>query len=130
MDRNIYIADEIVGLAEYIGALDDLDRYNCWQDEKTQEGYNHKPTKTFEEFANGYIKSRWIATIVRNGDSTPVGSIFLSPENTLPDLAIMIYEPHRGKGFGTRAFSLGVRYCFDTLGLETIYAGSYQLLGG
>jgi RimJ/RimL family protein N-acetyltransferase len=125
MDRKIYVSDEVISLSEYIDALDDSDCYNCWQDKETQVGYNHKFTKTFDEYTNGFTHSRFTATIIKTHDKTPVGSIFLSPENTLPDLAIFIYKPYWGKGFGTRAFMLGVRYCFEVLKLTCIYAGCY-----
>jgi RimJ/RimL family protein N-acetyltransferase len=49
----------------------------------------------------------------------------VSSEDTPPDLALMIYKPYRGMGYGTRAFALGVRYCFEVLNLDTIFAGCY-----
>ena len=55
------------------------------KDEETQKGYNFKFVKSFENFTNAGVQSRFIATIVRKLDDTCVGSIFLSPENTLPD---------------------------------------------
>ncbi len=125
MERKTYIADEVICLSEYIPALDDLDYYHCWQDNDTQSGYNHKSTQSFAEFAGGAKKSRFIATIIKRSDNVSIGSIFVSPENTLPDLAIMLYPPYRGCGYGTRAFALGVSYCFDVLQLEHIYAGCY-----
>ena len=125
MEREVYLSDDVVSLSEYIESEDDLDCYNCWQDEETQSGYNHKSTETFEEFSKGTIKSRFIATIIRLSDNISIGSIFLSSEDTPPDLAIMIYKPYREKGYGTRAFSLGVKYCFEILALDYIYAGCY-----
>lgn len=47
MNRKIYLSDEFVSLSEYIDSEDDLDCYNCWQDEDTQSGYNHKFTESF-----------------------------------------------------------------------------------
>ena len=126
MDRKIYISDEVICLAEYIDSKDDLDCYNCWQDEETQSSYNWKITKTFEEWANDTeIKARFIATIIRLSDGACVGSIFLSPEDTPPDLAFMIYKPYRKQGYGTRAFMLGAKYCLETFKLDKIYAGCY-----
>lgn len=126
MDRKIYLSDNVISLAEYIESKDDLDCYNCWTDEETQSGYNHKLTKTFDEWSRETtIKSRFIATIIRLSDNACVGSIFLSPENTPHDLAIMIYTPYRKQGYGTRAFSLGIKYCFEVLKLDKIYAGCY-----
>ena len=125
MDRAIYRSDGVISLCEYIDAMDDIDCYRCWQDEETQQGYNHETTETFDEFAQGSIRSRFMATVVRNADRANVGVIFLSSEGTLPDLAIMIYRPYRKKGYATRAFSLGVAYCFDAFKLDRIYAGCY-----
>ncbi|MDR0288400.1 MAG: GNAT family N-acetyltransferase [Clostridiales bacterium] len=125
MKRRIYLSDEILNLSEYIETEDDLDCYNCWQDEETQSGYNHKSTETFEKFSKDAIKSRFIATIIRQSDNASIGSIFISPEDTPPDLAIMIFKPYRGNGYGTRAFLLGVKYCFEVLSLDYVYAGCY-----
>ena len=126
MERKIYISDNILSLSEYIDSEDDLDRYNCWQDEETQNGYNHKSTGTFDEWSKRQQSTpRFIAAIIRLSDNISVGSIFLSPENTPPDLAIMIYKPYRKQGYGTRAFLLGIEYCFKVLQLDKIYAGCY-----
>ncbi len=126
MNRKIYISNDILNLSEYIVDPDDIDLYNCWLDPETQTGYNHKFTKSFEEFREGEIKSRFIATIMRCADNACIGSVFVSPENCLPDLAIMMYKPYRNQGFGTMAFSLGVKYCFETLKLDKIFAGCYE----
>ncbi|MCL2528053.1 MAG: GNAT family N-acetyltransferase [Defluviitaleaceae bacterium] len=125
MNRKTYISDDAIALAEYIPSEDAQDQYNCWQDEGTQSGYNYKRTESFEEYYSSGIKSRFIATIIRLSDQARVGAIFLSPEDTEPDLAIMIYKPFRGAGCGTRAFLLGTHYCFDVLGLEYVYAGCF-----
>ena len=124
--RNIYCADDTIELSEHIGELDDMDCFRCWQDEETQKGYNVKFVKSFESFTNAGVQSRFIATVIRKTDGICVGSIFLSPESTLPDLAIMIYRPYRRKGYASRAFLLGTQYCFDKFNLECIYAGCYQ----
>ena len=126
MERKIYLLDEVLSLSEYIELEDDLGSYHCWQDEETQSGYNHKFTLSFEEWAeNRSIKPRFIATIKMLSDNATIGAIFLSPEDTPPDLAIMIYKPYRGKGYGTRAFLLGIKYCFESLSLDYLYAGCY-----
>ena len=126
MDRKVYIGDEIVSLIEYIDSQDDVDCYHCWQDEETQKGYNLKFTRSFEEWsANTSIKSRFIATIKRLSDDVSMGAIFLSPEGTSPDLAILIYKPYRGNGYGVRAFSLGIKHCFEAFSFDYITAGCY-----
>ena len=124
MDRKIYLSDGLVSLAEHIDSEDDWDCYNCWLDEETQSGYNFKLTKSFEEWTAGK-NARFTAAIIRLSDNAGIGAVFLSPENTPPDLAIMIYKPYRGKGYGPRAFSLGAKYCFENLSLDYIYAGCY-----
>jgi RimJ/RimL family protein N-acetyltransferase len=126
MNRKIYIKNSQLSLSEYIADLDDLDNYYCWQEPETQKGYNYKRTDPFKEFTIDSIKSRFIATIIRYSDSACIGSIFVSPMNTLPDLAIMIYKPYRNQGYGTIAFSLGTQYCFETLKLDKLFAGCYE----
>ncbi len=126
VNRKICITNDTLSLSEYIADLDDIDQYNCWLDLETQTGYNHMFTGTFEEFRKGEIKSRFTATITRCADNACMGSVFVSPENGLPDLAIMMYKPYRNQGFGTMAFSLGVKYCFETLKLDKIFAGCYE----
>ena len=126
MERKVYLSDDVLSLSEYIEAKDDLDCYHCWQDEETQSGYNHKPIRSYKEWSeNTTIKSRFIATIKRLSDNISIGAIFLSPEDTPPDLAIMVFKPYRGNGYGTRAFLLGVKYCFEVLLLDYVYAGCY-----
>ncbi|NJP40188.1 GNAT family N-acetyltransferase [Oscillospiraceae bacterium HV4-5-C5C] len=126
MSQKVYISNGYLSLSEYVKDIDDIDCYNCWRNPETQKGYNHRVTAAFDEFRNGGIKSRFKATITRCADRARVGLIFVSPENTLPDLAIMIYQPYRRLGYGTAAFELGVQYCFDQLKLDKIFAGSYE----
>ncbi len=125
MERKIYITDGVLSLAEYVDALDDRALYDCWLDEATQRGYNFKRDETFEEFSSSESRCRFEATILRCSDGAAIGHISVSPENSPPDLAIMLYRPYRGQGYGTRAFSIAVRYCFETLQLDEIYAGCY-----
>jgi RimJ/RimL family protein N-acetyltransferase/predicted nucleotidyltransferase len=95
-------------------------------DRTTQDGFNFAMSESFDEYGNKPVRSRFIATIIRLEDCTPVGSIFLSDTDTPPDLAIMIYPSFRGMGYGTRAFRMGVKYCFDTLCLGYVTAGCYE----
>ncbi|MCL2189939.1 MAG: GNAT family N-acetyltransferase [Defluviitaleaceae bacterium] len=126
MDRKIYISDGEISLSEYIASEDDLAFYHCWKEDERQSAFNHKFTDSFEEWsASTSIKSRFMATIKRLSDNESIGAIFLSPEDSPPDLAIIVYKPYRGSGYGTRAFSLGTKYCFDILSLNRIYAGCY-----
>lgn len=124
--RKIFMADDTLSLAERIPQFDDAKDYECWQDRETQDGYNFKLEGTLEDFCILPSKSRFIATIQRNSDGACVGSIFLSPEGSLPDLAIMIYKPFRRQGYGTTAFLLGIKYCFEILNISSLYAGCYE----
>ena len=125
MERERYIEDDVLSLSEFIGTADNEACWHCWRDEDTQRGYNHRMTSTLAEFTNGGITTGGFhATIIRKADGTPVGGIFLS-EGAMPDLAIMIYPPHRRQGYAARAFALGAAYCFDTFRMPRLYAGCY-----
>ena len=126
MDRKIYISNETLALAEYIPEIDAPNDYECWQDKAMQDGYNFKMSMTREAFCGRPIRARFIAAILRRSDRAVIGSISLSPEGSPPDLAIMLYEPFRHQGYGPLAFSLGVKYCFDELKLDRLYAGCYE----
>jgi len=125
MDREIYISGGAVSLAEYLPA-DARDCYDCWLDPDVQSGYNYAIKQTFKEFADMKPKGRFFAVIVENETGNAAGVIGLSPEGSPPDLAIRLFRPYRGKGYGTEAFLLGIAYCFDALKLDKIYAGCYQ----
>lgn len=125
-ERKVFIKNDIISLAEYMPS-DDVDGYNDWLDEETQRGYNHKFTKTFDEYSKEGLAFPFEASIVLNKNNSLIGSIGVSEMNDLqlPDLAIRIFKPYRNQGFGTMAFAMGAKYCFDFLGLEKIYAGCY-----
>jgi len=124
MERKTYIGSDNLSLVEYLSE-DDMDSYNNWLDPETQRSYNFAFTDTFEDYAKKVIKQRFLASIMLIKTELIVGTIGLSPEGSTPDLAIWIYKPYRNKGYGTKAFSLGIRYCFDTLKLDKIHAGCY-----
>lgn len=126
MNRKVYIANENLSLAEYCPAMDNEPYFECWQDPATQDGYNYKMRDTLEEFCERPTRSRLLAVIIRNEDSKPLGIVSLSPEDSLPDLAIMLYKPYRGQGYGTNAFSLAAKYCMEAFGFECLYAGCYE----
>lgn len=126
MNRKIYIANQELSLAEYCQDLDDQPHYECWQDPATQDGYNYKMCDTLEEFCNRPIRSRLLAVVIRNEDNEPLGIVSLSPAGSPPDLAIMLYKIHRGKGYGTKAFALASKYCLGAFALDNIYAGCYE----
>lgn len=126
MNRKVYIANENLSLAEYCPAMDNEPYFECWQDPATQDGYNYKMRDTLEEFCVRPTRSRLLAVIIRNEDSKPLGIVSLSPEDSLPDLAIMLYKPYRGQGYGTNAFSLAAKYCMEAFGFDCLYAGCFE----
>lgn len=125
-NRKVFVSNDVLSLVDHLSPIDDIKDYECWQDKATCDGYNYKMKDTLEEFCNRPIKSRFLATIQRNSDKACIGLISVSPEGSLPDLAIMIYKPFRHQGYGTIAFSLAVQYCFDVLKFDRLYAGCYE----
>ena len=127
--RKIYIGGGAVSLAEYLPETDARKCYDSWFDPEVQSGYNFVRKDTFEEYAKkGCVEvagQRFHAVIISNGTREVIGAIGLSPEGTPPDLSIRIFKPHCGRGYGAEAFALGVKYCFDALNFDRIYAGCY-----
>jgi RimJ/RimL family protein N-acetyltransferase len=124
MHRKIYIKNDVLSLSEYLPS-DNYENYNDWLDTDTQNGYNFKINDNFYEFQKREVKSRFNTSIIRSSDGAFIGIIGVSPINTPPDLAIRIFNPYRRQGYGTNAFKLGIKYCFETLKLDKIYAGYY-----
>ena len=124
--RKIFMQNDMISLAEHLPE-DDLDCYNDWLDKETQKGYNHEFDQTFEEYCNQEFVPLFDAAIILNKNNKLIGSIGISTENPLelPDMSIRIFKPYKNQGFGTTAFKLGAKYCFDILGFEKIYAGCY-----
>ena len=125
MIRKKYISNETVSLVEFLDE-DIREYYNNWFDSETQSGFNMVLSQSYEEYLQRDRKQRWLASIVLNDSQQAIGVIALSPSTSPPDLAIWIYRGHRGKGYGTIAFKLGIEYCFDVLRLDCIYAGCYE----
>ncbi|NLO46959.1 MAG: GNAT family N-acetyltransferase [Clostridiales bacterium] len=125
MARKIYASTDALILSEPLES--DLPIcYNAWRDPDTERGYNHKCTDSFEDFCVWQKKPRRLfASIVCNENNTVIDFLMLSPEGTEPDLAIVLSKPFRNRGYGTAAFSLGVKYCLDILKYDRIYAGCY-----
>ena len=126
MTRIIFTANETLSLAQYIDELDDPENYANWLDSETQSGYNYCMTDTYEEYHSKAAAFRFIAVILRNADHKIIGVISLSPNQEEPDLAIRLYRPFRGQGYGTNAFALALKYCFEAFSLPLIYAGCYE----
>ena len=129
-ERKIFVKNDIINLSEYLPE-DYLECYNSWFDEEVQRGYNFKRTNTFEEYMtqnNERKEQQYIAgcAIILNENNKLIGSVGVSmfPDEE-KDLTIIIFKPYRNQGFGTMAFALGAKYCFDVLELEKICAGCY-----
>lgn len=90
------------------------------------DAYCNRWEISYEAFKNRPVRSRFQAVIIRKNDNAVIGTISMSPENALPDLAIMIYKPYRKLGYGTKAFALALKYCFNAFNLDRIYAGCYE----
>lgn len=126
MKRKVYTGNRELSLAEYCPTIDNAECYACWKDPATEDGYNYKMPDSLEEFCTRPMRSRLLAVILRSADGKPLGIVSLSPEDSPPDLAIMLYQPYRGKGYGTKAFSLAAQYCLKAFELECLYAGCYE----
>jgi len=128
MKRPIFIEDDVLSLVQYTHE-DDMDLYNCWLDIGTQKGYNVKfNNESFDPSKTQDISQfPFWATIYDRFNEKFVGVVRLSPPPYDDcDLAIWIYKPYRNMRYGSRAFRLGVMYCFHELQLEKIGAGCYE----
>ena len=129
-ERKIFVKNDTISLAEHLPE-DNWDLYNGWFDEEIQKGFNFKITKTFEEYVAQNIERKEFhltsnCAIILNESNKLIGSIGVSMFPGEPDdMSIRIFKPYRNQGFGTIAFSLGVKYCFEILKLDKIYAGCY-----
>jgi RimJ/RimL family protein N-acetyltransferase len=124
LNREKYIENDIICLAKIIES-DYKILYDSWNEEDTILGYNYKLPYTFDEYRKkGDQNSNWGAVIIRLEDNQVIGRIGISAG--LPDLSITIFKPYQSQKYGTTAFLLGVKYCFEVLDLDKIYAGSYE----
>ena len=122
--REIYIKNDTICLSQCIES-DYRAIYDSWNEVDVICNYNWKIPHTFDEYcANLKSSDNWGAVIIRLLDDKLIGRIGIS--SGLPDLTITIFEEFRAKQLGTMAFALGVRYCFEVLGLDKIYAGCYE----
>jgi len=130
IERKVYIKNDIISLTEHLPE-DNEELYNGWLDEEVQKGFNFKLDKTFDEWLSRNIEREEFhltsnCAVILNENNKLIGSIGVSMFPDEPDdLSIRIFKPYRKQGFGTMAFALGAKYCFDVLGLEKIYAGCY-----
>ena len=129
-DRKIYVKNDVISLAECLPE-DYRDLYDGWLDEEVQRGYNHRFNQTFEEYVKQNSereKSNLVSNcaVILNGNNKLIGSVGVAMFPDAPnDMSIRIFKPYRSQGYGSMAFMLGVKYCFDVLNLDKIYAGSY-----
>ena len=134
MERKIFIEDTKLSLVQYTRD-DDIDFYNCGRDIDTQKGFNYKRSDKPEiqdissqfPFTQNIEDYPFWAAIFSKENKKFIGVVRLSPPPYNDcDLAIWIYKPYRYMGFGTRAFYLGTKYCFENLGIEVVGAGCYE----
>jgi len=129
MDRKKYIENDVLCLAECLEA-DNKILYESWNEHETIWGYNWKIPHSFDEYCTNFKNDNssnswsWGAVIMRLEDNAVIGRIGLSAG--LPDLTITIFKAYRNQQYGTMAFLLGVRYCFEILKLDKIYAGCFE----
>ena len=127
MNRKKYIENNVICLAERLESDNEI-LCESWNEKETVWGYNWKLPYSFDEycenFKNDNNSNNWGAVIMRLEDNEIIGRIGISAG--LPDLTVTIFKPYRNQRYGTMAFSLGVRYCFETLKLAKIYAGCYE----
>jgi RimJ/RimL family protein N-acetyltransferase len=126
VDRSDFIENIELSLVKY-SHDDDRGMYECWLDIDTQKGYNGVFDESFEKFQKEYIsRFHFYSSIIEKKSKKIIGAVRLSPPEYEPDLAIWIFKSYRNKGYGYKAFSLGLRYCFNKLKLEKVGAGCYE----
>lgn len=125
MNRNEYTSNDTLSLVEYL-KTDDIALYKNWCDPETQQGYNGIYFSSFEEFeSRDSLRNRFFAMIRLSGTNEIIGSVGISPPETIPDLAIWIFKPYRKQGYGTLAFMLATKYAIEVLGITGLHAGAY-----
>ena len=125
MNRITYTSNEILSLVEYQKS-DDRALYENWQDPEMQRGFNGIYFTSFEEFEKrDSLRCRFFAMIWLNSTSEIIGSVGISPPETVPDLSIWIFAPYRKQGYGTSAFVLAAKYATDELKIAELHAGAY-----
>jgi RimJ/RimL family protein N-acetyltransferase len=120
----IYIEDERILLAEFTEHDCEL-AYRSWLEDDVVAAYNFRLNRTFPEYLEFSRNAPWGAAIRDKASGTSVGRIGISP-GTYPDLTITIYKDYRGLGYGTAACKLAIRYAFEHLKLDRLYAGCYE----
>ena len=129
-ERKVYVKNDIISLAEYL-QKDYQELYDGWLDEEVQRGYNFKWNKSFEQYLAESLEREELnytsnCAIILNENNQLIGAIGVSRYPAEPyDMSIRVFKPYRSQGFGTIAFALGVKYCFDILKLDKMYAGCY-----
>ncbi len=123
MDR-IFFEDERICLAEFTAGDYEL-AYRSWLEEDVVIAYNWRLSRTFSEYLEYSRSAPWGAAIRDKARDVSVGRIGIS-SGDCPDLTITIYQEYRGLGYGTAACKLAIRYAFDQLKLDRLYAGCYE----
>lgn len=128
--RICYISDFSIGLMEYLNIDEYLD-YENWLDIDMQKNYNYIPKwKSFNEYSTFYSikekKARFLATIIKLDDCTPIGKIKIAPIGMEPDISLCIFKRYRGVGYGTNSLRLALEYIFNKIKLKYVVAGVYE----
>jgi RimJ/RimL family protein N-acetyltransferase len=117
MNRSIYASNDILSLVEY-RKPDDHALYENWCDPEVQRGYNGIYFDSFEEYEKrDSLRSRFFAMIRLNDTGEIIGSVGISPPETIPDLSIWIFKSYRKQGYGTSAFMLATKYAVEEMEL-------------
>ena len=131
MSRTIYATGRLIALAESL-EQDHRLLWENWQDPVTQRNYNFRPTwESYEAYlafftAPGRAQPRFASTVLRLSDHIPVGHVSLAPPHREPDVAVQIFLPYRGQGFGSEAVSLTSAYILEILKLSYVVAGIFE----
>lgn len=127
--------DEQAGIYLRLMTADDTDDIVCWRNsEKVKKRFIYQGTFTREGHEN------WIKTMVKTGKvvqlmicefatGKAVGSVYvrdIDETHHKAEYGIFIGEDNaRGKGYGTAAAKLMIRYCFEELQLHRLFLRVY-----
>lgn len=120
----IFIQDERICLAKYEARDYEL-AYQSWQEPAVIFAYNWRMNRTFSEYLAFAGDAPWGAAIRDKARGETVGRIGISPGDS-PDLTVTIYNGFWGRGYGTAACKLAIRYAFAILKLDQLTAGCYE----
>lgn len=121
----------LVGEALYLRPLerDDAPLFTAWANDPESRYYLARPRPSTLAHEQALIdqasKDDVVLGIARKTDDALLGRIALrhiDPRNSQAELALFIGPPREtGKGYGTEAVRLIVKYAFDTLNLQRVH---------